>query len=163
MKLKLFIFIIVFLTVLPTFALKIACVDMKRVWESSSEIKVEKKNMEAMLQKSQRELEAKEKELVALQERAAKQAPMATEEAKRAMAEEYQRKMMELQQLYNERQRDLQDRDIKAQSDFIEKVKRIAMKIAIQKGYDVVLAKEHVLYIDDKYDITREVIAEVNK
>jgi outer membrane protein len=163
MKLRILVFSFVLLTVLPVFAVKIAAVDMKRVWESSNEIKVEKKNMEAMLQKSQKELEAKEKELMALQERAKREAAIATEEAKRAMAEEYQRKMMELQQLYNERQKDLQDKDVKAQGDFIEKVKRIAMRIAIQKGYDVVLAKEQVLYIDDKYDITKDVIAEVNK
>ncbi|HDT11669.1 MAG TPA: hypothetical protein ENN58_02900, partial [bacterium] len=97
MKLKLFVFLLIFSTVLPLFAVKIAAVDMKKVWESSNEIKVEKKNMEAMLQKSQKELEVKEKELMALQERAKKEAAIATEEAKRAMAEEYQRKMMELQ------------------------------------------------------------------
>jgi outer membrane protein len=163
MKFKLFVFLTVFLTVVPVFAIKIAAVDMKKVWESSSEIKVEKKNMETMLQKSQKELEAKEKELMALQERAKKEAAIATEDAKKAMAEEYQRKMMELQQLYNERQKDLQDKDIKAQGEFVEKVKKIAMRIAIKKGFDMVLAKEQVLYIDDKFDITKDVIAEVNK
>ena len=119
--------------------------------------------MEAMLQKSQNALKAKENELIQLQERAKKEAPMATEEAKRAMAEEYQRKMLELQQMYQEKQKDLQDKDVKAQADFVEKVKKIAMKIAIQKGYELVLAKEQVLYSDDKFDITKLVVAEVNK
>ena len=108
-------------------------------------------------------LSKKEAELLALQERAKREGPMATEEARKAIAEEYQKKYVELQQLYQEKQRLLQDKDIKAQADFIEKVKKIALKIAIKRGYDVVMAKEQLLYIDDKYDITKLVVKEVNR
>lgn len=147
----------------PVFAVKIACVDMKRIWESSDEIKVEKKRMESMLKKSQNMLKAKEKELMQLQERAKNEAAIATEEAKRAMAEEYQKKMLEYQQLYQENQKKLQDKDVKAQADFIEKVKKIASRIAKRKGYDIVLAKEQVLFVSEKYDITYDVLKVVNK
>ena len=163
MKVRILVVLFVLLSVAPVYALKIACVDMQKVWESSKEIEVEKKKMEKMLKDSQDALKKKEAELRQLQERAKKEAAMATEEAKRAMAEEYQRKMLEFQQMYQEKQKLLSDKDVRAQADFVEKVKKIAMKIAIKKGYDIVLAKEHTLYIDDKHDITKTVINAVNK
>ena len=163
MKVRVLVVLFVLLSVAPVYALKIAYVDMQKVWKSSKEIQVEKKKMENMLKTSQVTLKKKEAELIQLQERAKKEAPMATEEAKRAMAEEYQKKMLEFQQLYQEKQKLLSDKDVKAQADFIEKVKKITMKIAIKKGYDVVLAKEHTLYIDDKHDITKYVVTAVNR
>jgi len=163
MKVRILVALFVLLSVAPVYALKIAYVDMQKVWESSKEIQVEKKKMETMLKKSQEDLKKKEAELRQLQERAKKEAAMATEEAKRAMAEEYQRKMLEFQQMYQEKQKLLSDKDVEAQADFVEKVKKVAMKIAIKKGYDVVFAKEHTLYVDDKHDITKMVLSVVNK
>ena len=122
-----------------------------------------KKKMEVLYKQSQDSLKAKENEILKLQEKAKKEGPMATDEAKQAMLEEYQRKTAELQQLMQEKQRALAEKDAKAQEEFVEKVKKIAMKIAIQKGFEIVLAREHVLYIDDKFDITKAVIDEVNK
>ena len=157
------VLLVVTLFVFPVFATKIACVDMKKVWESSKEIKVEKKKMEKMIKDTQTKIKKKEQELLDLQKRAKEEAPMATEEAKRDMAQEYQKKLMEYQQLAQESQRKLQNKDIKAQADFIEKVKKIATQIAKKKGFDVVLAKEQVLFISPKFDITGDVVKVVNK
>ena len=57
----------------------------------------------------------------------------------------------------------LQEKDYTAQSSFIEKVRKIAVEIAKKKGYDLVLAKDNVLYMEDKYDITQDVIGVINK
>jgi len=160
---KILVTMLVFLNVVPVYALKAAYVDMQKVWANSKEIKVEKKKMEKMLKVSQDALKKKENELKKLQERAKKDAIMATEEAKRAMAEEYQKKMLEFQQMYQNKQKLLSDKDVKAQADFVNKVKKITMKIASKLGYDIVLAKEYTLYVNSKYDITKQVIKAVNK
>jgi outer membrane protein len=148
---------------LPAFALNVACIDMKKVWENSKEIKVEKANMEKMLKKTQDELKKKEADLKALQERAMKEAQVATPEAKQAMQEEFQKKYLEFQELYQSSQKMLQEKDYTAQTSFIEKVKKLATEIAKKKGYDLVLAKDNVLYMEDKYDITQDVITVINK
>ena len=160
---KLMVLLMVLAFSLPMFGLKIAVVDMQKVWGQSKEIKIEKKKMEKMLASSQKELKSREAAIKKLQERAQKEGPMATQEAKQAMAQEYQQKMMELQKLYQEKQQLLQEKDVKAQADFVEKVKKVAMKIAIKKGYDVVFAKEGLLYVEDKFDITKAVIQAVNR
>ncbi len=150
-------------TAVPVFALNVACVDMKKVWEESKEIKAEKANLEKSRKKAQDDLKKKEAELKALQEKAMKDAPTMTEEAKRAMQEEFQKKYLEFQELYQSSQKMLQEKDYTAQTSFIEKVKKIAAEIAKKKGYDLVLAKDNVLFMQDKYDITAEVIAIINK
>lgn len=148
---------------IPAFALNVACVDMKKVWENSKEIKAEKANMEKMLKKTQEDLKKKEADLKALQEKALKGAQTMTDEAKQAMQEEFQKKYLEFQELYQSSQKMLQEKDYTAQSSFIEKVRKIAVEIAKKKGYDLVLAKDNVLYMEDKYDITPDVIGVINK
>ncbi len=160
---KRFVFVAMLLAALPAFALEVACVDMKKVWEESKEIKAEKANLEKTLKKAQEDLKKKEAELKALQEKAMKDAPTMTEEAKRAMQEEFQKKYLDFQELYQSSQKMLQEKDYTAQTSFIEKVKKIATEIAKKKGYDIVLAKDNVLFMQDKYDITQEVIAIINK
>ncbi len=160
---KRFVFMAVLLAVLPALALEVACVDMKKVWEESKEIKAEKANLEKSLKKAQEDLKKKEAELKALQEKAMKDAPTMTEEAKRTMQEEFQKKYLDFQELYQSSQKMLQEKDYTAQTSFIEKVKKIATEIAKKKGYDIVLAKDNVLFMQDKYDITQEVIAIINK
>ncbi|MGI6393916.1 MAG: OmpH family outer membrane protein [bacterium] len=163
MRTKLFITFFLFIAMLPVYAQKIACVDMGKVSENSTEVAAEKKKMEEMYKQSRKKLETKQNELMKLQEKLKKEGSTASTDAQRAMGEEYQRQLMELQQMAQEEEKKLADKEAKTYSDFIEKVKKIAMKIAIQKGYDLVLAKEQLLYIDDKLDITKFVTAEINK
>ncbi|MFO7810371.1 MAG: OmpH family outer membrane protein, partial [Candidatus Delongbacteria bacterium] len=62
-----------------------------------------------------------------------------------------------------ENQKRLQQQDMTAQSDFIDKVRKVADKIAKKKGYHLVLAKEQVIYIKNENDITDKVIKIINK
>ncbi len=160
---KQFIIAAILFLAVPAFALNVACVDMKKVWENSKEIKAEKANLEKMLKKTQDDLKKKEADLKALQERAMKEAQVATPEAKQAMQEEFQKKYLEFQELYQSSQKMLQEKDYTAQASFIEKVRKIATEIAKKKGYDLVLAKDNVLFMQEKFDITQDVIGVINK
>ena len=160
---KRFIIAAILFMAVPAFALNVACVDMKKVWENSKEIKAEKANLEKSLKKAQDDLKKREADLKALQEKAMKDAPTMTDEAKQKMQEEFQKKYLEFQELYQSSQKMLQEKDYTAQTSFIEKVRKIATDLAKKKGYDLVLAKDNVLYMEDKYDITQEVIGVINK
>ena len=163
MNFKILISLFVLLMITPVYAQKIAFIDVKKVWSSSKEVEVERKKVEAMLKQSQDALKAKEAELMKLQEKIKKEGKLATEEAQQAMLEEYQKKAYELQTMAQQEEKKLAAKDAAAQEEFVEKVKKIAMKIALQKGYDIVLPKEQTLYSDDKYDITKLVIEQINK
>ena len=79
------------------------------------------------------------------------------------MLEEYQKKALELQRMATQKEKELAEKDAAAQEEFLGKVRKIVMKISLQKGYDMVLPAEQTLYYNDKFDITKEVIAEINK
>jgi len=161
---KLIVTMLIIFSVIPAYsATKIAFVDMKKVWDSSKEIKLQKTKLKKLVAQKQKAIKQKESELKALQQKAQTEMAVATDEAKRAMAKEYQQKMMEYQQLYQEAQKILQNKDIKAQASFINKVKKIASQIAKKRGYSLVLAKEQVIYIQQNNDITNEVIKKINK
>ncbi|MBR6422759.1 OmpH family outer membrane protein [bacterium] len=162
-KFRIFAVLFVLLMITPVYAQKIAFVDVKKVWSESKEVEKERKKVEALLKKSQDELKAKEAEVIKIQEKIKKEAKMATEEAQAIMLEEYQKKALELQKMAAQKEKELADKDAAAQEEFLGKVRKIAMKIALTKGYDMVVPAEQTLYYNDKFDITKDVIAEINK
>lgn len=162
-KFRIFAALFILLMITPVYAQKIAFVDVKKVWSESKEVEKERKKVEALLKKSQDELKAKEAEVIKLQEKIKREAKMATEEAQAMMLEEYQKKALELQKMASQKEKELSDKDAAAQEEFLGKVRKIAMKIALTKGYDMVIPAEQTLYYNDKFDITKDVIAEINK
>ena len=116
-----------------------------------------------MLKKSQDELKAKEAEVIKLQEKIKKEAKMATEEAQAMMLEEYQKKALEVQKMASQIEKSLAEKDAAAQEEFLKKIREIAQKIALEKGYDMVIPAEQTISYKDKCDITQFVIAEINK
>ncbi len=157
-----FLFVLMIICSMPLFAEKIATVDMKKVWDNVDEIKKEKGNMESMLKKSQTAIDAKKEELTKMEASMKQELSMASEEAKKAMYQEYQTKLMEFQKMYQEHQKNLQNKDLAVQASFVDKVKLIVVKIAKSKGYSMVLPKDNLLYSDDKDDITFDVIKAYN-
>lgn len=162
-KFRIFAVLFVLLMITPVYAQKIAFVDVKKVWSESKEVENQRKKVEALFKKSQDELKVKEAEVVKLQEKIKKEGRMATEEAQAMMLEEYQKKALELQRMATQKEKELAEKDAAAQEEFLGKVRKIVMKISLQKGYDMVLPAEQTLYYNDKFDITKEVIAEINK
>ncbi len=153
--------LLVFVALLPACAFRVAYVDLRKIWENSKEIGAERIKVEKFISESQAELKAKEFELNAIQD-AAKD-PAASEELRAAIVENFKRKYIEYQNAYQLSNKQRQDIDNAAQALFIEKVRGIATKMAQTKGFDLVLAKENLLCIKDTYDITLEVLMEMNR
>ena len=87
-----------------------------------------------------------------------------------AKREALQNKYEEVARLEYELQRKLQERDnfendelSKAQSQIVPKIKDAIKTIAIAEGWDAVTPADTMLYVDEQFDITEKVRAEVNK
>ena len=78
-----------------------------------------------------------------------------------------QRKLAELQADYNLKGQALQEdqrrRYGEEQKKVIEKIKTAVDSIAKSEGYDMVLNRQAVLFTDEKYDISKQVIQQVSK
>ena len=165
MKLRVFAVLFVLLMIAPVYAQKIALVDLKEIASQANELKASMKELESFQAKGQKEIDAKEAELAKLQEEMEKTArmPGVTDEAKAMLYEKAQKKYAEYQKLVMQRQKELSEKAEPVQKKFVEKVKKIAMTIAVKKGYDIVIPAEQALYYNDKFDITKDVIAEINR
>ena len=78
-----------------------------------------------------------------------------------------QRRLSELQAEFNVKAQALQEdqrrRYGEEQKKVIEKIKTAVDSIAKSEGYEMVLNRQAVLYTEDKYDISKEVIQQVSK
>ncbi len=164
-KLRIVALLFVLLMIAPVYAQKIALVDLKEVASQANELKARMKELEALQAKGQKEIDAKEAELAKLQEEMEKTAKMpgATDEAKAMLYEKAQKKYAEYQKLVMQRQKELSEKAEPIQKKFVEKVRKIAQTIAVKKGYDIVIPAEQALYFNDKFDITKDVVSEINK
>ena len=162
-KFRIFAVLLVFLTVAPVYAQKIAFVDTNEVQEQWKEAAAKKKEIKALEAKGRKEIEDKLADLKKFEEKAKKEASMATPEALSLLQEQYNKKLYELQQLQEAKKQEIMDVLAPLNEKYIKKIKEVSMKIALQKGYDVVLMTEAALYYDSKFDITKAVIAEINK
>lgn len=162
-KFRIFALLLVLLTIAPVYAQKIAFVEVTEVWNKSKEKENSEAELKPWAEKRNQEVKKKEDELRKLMAKMEKEAKMATDEAKAMMLEEYQKKNQEYQELAIRTQREMADKQASIEAKFVEKVKKIAHTVAVKQGYDIVLPAEQALYYSDKFDITKAVIAEINK
>lgn len=87
---------------------------------------------------------------------------MATREALQKKYEEVAKLEMELRQRYEEREHFLQDELAKAQNVLTPKVQAIVNKIKDAQGWDLIVRGEIVLVENEKFDITDEVLKQLN-
>ncbi|MBE7539279.1 MAG: OmpH family outer membrane protein [Opitutaceae bacterium] len=166
---------------------KILVVDMQKVFESHYKTEDNTAKLRADEQKAQVELErlSKEgqaivdtyKELVEAVE-STRSSPVASNDAK-AKAEkaaqdkmqEIQKKQQEVQQFRANVERHLQQRLQLFQEQILEEISKIATEIARKKGATILVDKSgrtnfgisNFIYLDPAYEITDEVLKEVNK
>lgn len=166
---------------------KILVVDMQKVFESHYKTEENTAKLRADEQKAQVELERlskegqaivdKYKELVETAE-STRNSPVASNEAKEKAQKEAQDKMQEIQKKQQEVQqfrgnveRHLQQRLQLFQEQILEEISKIATEIAKKKGATILVDKSgrtnfgisNFIYLDPAYDITDEVLKEVNK
>ncbi len=164
-------------------ALKLVVVDMAKVFDGhyeSEEANVKFRNDEQRAQEQAEELRKQGQALVEEYKELAEQAKstLLTPEARakaeadaQKKGEEIQRKQADIQNFIQNTQRSLQQRIGTHRDLLLEKISKTVTEIAKKNGATLVLDKSGpsvfripvVLYADAAYDITDEVITEVNK
>lgn len=162
---------------------KIVTVDMAKLFEGHYQTQEQSAKLRADEQKYQEELDRLNKEGSAMLEKykdLAEQVknPTATAEAKAkanadadALGEELRRKKAEFDQFQNNARNSLQQRRQTFRDVIIEEISKIAVDVAKRKGATLVIDKagqtltgvSNILYADPAYDITDEVMAEINR
>ncbi len=143
---------------------KLGFVDMKRALNEVDEGKAAKAQLKKDFDLKQKTLDEKQDELKRMKADFDKQAVVMSDQAKRDKQAEYERKMVETQQLFMQLQKDLSDREREVTSGIFEKMSGIIREIAEAEGFTMVFEKDQsgLLYAPISLDVTNELIRKYN-
>ncbi|HLP25112.1 MAG TPA: OmpH family outer membrane protein [Acidobacteriota bacterium] len=163
--------------------LKIVVVDMAKVYDTHYKTEEANAKFNDAAQRAQEQLEQINKQIQSAADEYKSlveqtKSPMANDQAKAKAGEDAQRKMEDIQRLNNEAQnfrantqRSLQQRAKNHRDLIMDEIMKVVNDISRAKGATLVLDKSGpsilgipvVLYSDASYDITEDVVKEVNK
>ena len=142
--------------------MSIRYVDIARVMRESKVGKKAQADLQANMTKLEKRLDVKKQEVLDLQADIRKRSTVASEEEKRRMVEEFERKQLELEQEAKRAQEKLNTEQQQLGAVMYQKVMEVVQSVSKDKGYDLVLelgGTPVVLYHQESNDITAEVLS----
>jgi outer membrane protein len=143
---------------------KIGIVDMQKCIQMSGAGKKAKSELESAFNKKKKELQDQEAALKKSQEDYQKKKSALSEAAQREQERKLQEKIMKYQEVVQRSQAEIQKKEQEMSAPIIQNVRTRVSEIAKKKGFGMVLEKNDniVIYSEDKFDITEEVMKSLN-
>jgi outer membrane protein len=154
-------------------ALKVAVVDIGKIFEGHHEFQEQQEKLKGLETKVQEELARMAKEGTAQAEKFKEldeqsKNPVLTAEARKAAEGDAQKQLsmvrkaeQDFNQYRNEVTREIQQNMNSFQQLLIEKISKVATEVAKKKGATILVGKGATIYVDPAFDITEEVVAEI--
>jgi outer membrane protein len=148
--------------------LKIAYVDVVRLKQEYKEFRDAEAKFERYMAVQQAKADSMQQEMQQIADRLEKQDMMLTEQAKNDLREKLMVKQNEYQTFANQvmgSDGEAAQKEYELSKPIIEKINTVIKLIALKGNYAFILDSTAgtVLYGDEKYDITQQVLAELNK
>lgn len=142
--------------------MKFAVVDVQRaVMETEDGLRAQA-TLKKLFDRRQQELDSRQEQLKRDQADIERQAKTLSKEALARRSEEWQRKMMELQGMFVDFNKELQKKQGELTQPIVNRVLSILRQAASQNGYDAIFEKNAVPYARTDLDITDRVIQMYN-
>jgi outer membrane protein len=143
---------------------KIGIVDLQQAISTVKAGKMAKKKLQAFKKKKEQVLEAKADKIKAMEAELEKQLPLMTEKAKQEKLKEYQKEMLEAQNLYVEIQSDLAKKQQELFEPILQRLGGLIEELALEYSYSLIMDKSGgaVLYYSPQSDLTPELIKRFN-
>ena len=142
--------------------MKFGVVDFQQALNDVEEGKKARKVLETRFEEKRLGLEARKAELEQMQESLEAQKTLLSETALRAKEAEFNKKAMTFQQDMMEANQEMQMMEQELTADILEKMLAVAQAIAQEQGFNFVVEAQSVVYADDSFDLTDQVIARFN-
>jgi len=143
--------------------LKIAVLDTQRALVESEEAKVLLEKAQKDLQKEEDEVRALGDTIVGLQEKMKTDGEVMSAPEQRKMQKEIEDKQIDYQFLVNKLQKEVNDRRQELLQQMVPKIDKVLKDIIEIEGYDVILERANLRYVNPKHDITRKVTEKLNE
>jgi len=142
---------------------KIGTVDIQKVLFNSDAGKVAKEQLAGKISKHEAEKNSREDELKKLKAELEKQNILLNESARNAKEKDYQQKLKEYQRFIKDVNDELQAKDEELKNKIIEEAFKTTQEFGRKNGFSLIVAKsEMLMYMDEKIDITDEVVKMLN-
>ncbi len=143
--------------------LKIAVLDTQRALVASEEA-------QALLQQSQQELKAEEEavkslgeEIIANQEKLQTDGEVMSPTEQRRLQKDIEDKQIDYQFLVNKLQKQVNDRRQELLAQMVPKIDAVLKDLIELEGYDLIMERGNLRYVNTKHDITRKVTEKLNE
>ena len=143
--------------------LKIAVLNVQRALGDSEEAQALADEIQLDLQKDQDGLQALGEEIQALQEQLEKDAEILGDEEKRRINKDIEDKRLDFEFGANKLNKELQDRQQEILRQMAPKLDAVLKDLIEIEGYDLVLQRSGLLYVNTKHDITRKITEKLNE
>jgi outer membrane protein len=143
--------------------LKIAVLDTERALAESEEAKVLLQQIQSELQKEQDEVRGLGEQIVALQEKLQKDGEVMSATEQRKVQKDIEDKQIDYQFLVNKLQKEVNDRRQELLGQMLPKIDKVLKDLIELEGYDMIMQRGNLYYVNSKHDITRKVTEKLNE
>ncbi len=141
---------------------KIGAVDLDEVFDKSPGKKIAEEALEKKRKSFEKEKEKKENEIKKLQEKFENRKLTLSENEREKEELAITKKLRDLQDYIESSNQKLEEEENKLLEPLIDDIKDVIRAVSIKYGYDIILDKStYILFIDKEFDITDEVIKEL--
>jgi outer membrane protein len=141
---------------------KIAVVDVQHaVMQTEDGIRAQA-TLKKLFDKRQQELDARQTELGRAREDIEKQSRVLSRQALEKRMEDWQRRMVELQTVFVENNKELQKKQGELTGPIIKKMVGIIARLAKKSGYELIIDKQAVPYARPDLDLTEQIVQMYN-
>ncbi len=142
--------------------IKIAVLNVQRAVAESTEAQDELAKIQEELTATQAEIQRMNAEMVALQERLVRDGDVMSSTDARRLQRELEDKQMDYEFRVNRFQKEVNDRQQEVINMMMPKIDAALGDLIEQEGYDLILHRQNVLYVDGAHDITSRVAERLN-
>lgn len=143
--------------------LKIAVLDTQRALVESEEAQALLQQAQTELQTEQEELQSLGEEIVALQEKLQTDGEVMSPTEQRRMQKDIEDKQIDYQFLGNKLQKEVNDRRQELLQQMVPKIDVVLKDLIELEGYDMIMERGSLRYVNTKHDITRRVTEKLNE
>ncbi|PKM23133.1 MAG: hypothetical protein CVV10_00785 [Gammaproteobacteria bacterium HGW-Gammaproteobacteria-14] len=143
--------------------LKIVVVDPDMALAETQDVKARITKFQSDMQGQENKLRKLRDDIVKLEERLQKEGVTMSRDQGQRLTDERDAKMIEFRSLQQMLQQRLQQSQQELQETMAPKLQQAVAEIAAEKGYDLVVVKQAVLFSSEAVDITRDVTQHINR
>lgn len=143
--------------------MKIAVLDTQRALIESEEAQALLAQAQEELQSEQDQLQALNDEIVALNQKLQTDGEVMSPAEQRKLQKDIEDKQIDLQFLGNKLQKEVNDRRQELLQQMVPKIDVVLKDLIDLEGYDMIMERGSLRYVNSKHDITRRVTEKLNE